>query len=308
MSRVKDETGNIYGKLTVLGRAENNKAGKAQWLCKCECGNTTIVIGGDLRQGRIKSCGCLKNEKLREGNYIDLTNKKFERLTVLFPVKEKTNGLYWHCKCDCGNECDVKSTHLMSNQIRSCGCLRRENRIEANHILHFQNLVGQKFGLLLVLEELEERTSEGKRQWKCQCDCGNIINIETALLTSKQKQSCGCLKISKAELEIKTILEKNHIDFIQEYKPKDSTLSFNARFDFYLPSLNTLIEYDGRQHFEMVEYFGGQQEFESRQAHDKEKNNWALNNNYFLIRIPYTHNKICLEDLLPKTSTFLINK
>lgn len=38
MSKVKDETGNIYGKLTVLERAGSNSCGKATWLCQCECG------------------------------------------------------------------------------------------------------------------------------------------------------------------------------------------------------------------------------------------------------------------------------
>lgn len=37
------------GKLTVLNRANNASDGKAQWLCQCECGNTTIVLGKHLR-------------------------------------------------------------------------------------------------------------------------------------------------------------------------------------------------------------------------------------------------------------------
>ncbi len=45
-------------------------------------------------------------------------------------------------------------------------------------------------------------------------------------------------------------------------------------FDFYLPDYNLCIEFDGRQHFEPVEHFGGQKEFESCVKRDNLKNNW----------------------------------
>ena len=43
MSKVIDMTGQTFGKLTVLSRAENDKYGKAQWLCQCQCGNQKII-------------------------------------------------------------------------------------------------------------------------------------------------------------------------------------------------------------------------------------------------------------------------
>jgi hypothetical protein len=54
-----DETGNRYGKLTVVSRAEN-KGTKARWLCQCDCGNEHVIIGTDLRSGHTGSCGCGK--------------------------------------------------------------------------------------------------------------------------------------------------------------------------------------------------------------------------------------------------------
>ena len=55
---VKDITGEKFGKLKVLRRVENNRRGDAMWLCQCECGNTKIVRGYNLRSGHTKSCGC----------------------------------------------------------------------------------------------------------------------------------------------------------------------------------------------------------------------------------------------------------
>ena len=51
MSAIKNEVGNKYGLLTVINRAENNKNGRAKWLCQCECGNEIEVLGVSLRNG-----------------------------------------------------------------------------------------------------------------------------------------------------------------------------------------------------------------------------------------------------------------
>jgi len=53
-----DEVGNKYGKLMVIEFAGKTKSGDSRWLCQCECGNTTIVARGDLRNESTKSCGC----------------------------------------------------------------------------------------------------------------------------------------------------------------------------------------------------------------------------------------------------------
>lgn len=57
-------------------------------------------------------------------SFIDLTNRRFERLIVL--VRVDGPRTYWLCKCDCGNEKRVRAAHLVSGLIRSCGCLSSE--------------------------------------------------------------------------------------------------------------------------------------------------------------------------------------
>lgn len=63
MSKCIDETGNKYGKLTVIKRAENDAYGGARWQCLCECGNITTVRAQDLKRGKTKSCGCQIGKK-----------------------------------------------------------------------------------------------------------------------------------------------------------------------------------------------------------------------------------------------------
>ena len=60
-----DLTGQKFGRLTVISRAEN-KGKRAAWNCLCECGNKIIVRGTNLQRGTTKSCGCLKIELTSE--------------------------------------------------------------------------------------------------------------------------------------------------------------------------------------------------------------------------------------------------
>ena len=67
-----DHTGEKFGRLTVVSRADDyiapNGKRHVQWLCKCDCGQTTIVDVGSLTSGHTKSCGCLKDEHMNAGN------------------------------------------------------------------------------------------------------------------------------------------------------------------------------------------------------------------------------------------------
>lgn len=62
-NRVIDETGNKYGRLTVLKRVGSDQDKKALWLCQCDCGNTTVTSGKRLRNGTTNSCGCINSIK-----------------------------------------------------------------------------------------------------------------------------------------------------------------------------------------------------------------------------------------------------
>jgi len=63
-----DLTNKKFERLTVVERAENSKNGEAKWLCKCDCGKLKIVKGNHLREGTIKSCGCLESENEKTVN------------------------------------------------------------------------------------------------------------------------------------------------------------------------------------------------------------------------------------------------
>ncbi len=58
----RDLLGMSFDRLTVTGRAAPNARGAARWHCVCRCGKTSIVLSGNLLQGLVRSCGCLRDE------------------------------------------------------------------------------------------------------------------------------------------------------------------------------------------------------------------------------------------------------
>ena len=230
MGKIIDETGNIYGYLTVIERAPNNKEGRAMWRCKCKCGNEIVVLGKHLRSGNTKSCGCYQRERATESNL-------------------KRGG----------------------------------------------DLTGQRFGKLVVLEEAGFITGfNGKRRrlWRCQCDCGNICEIQHQYLTYGDTQSCGCIN-SIGNVTINRLLTLAHINFKQEYQFNDFICNTNPyRFDFALLNENKkllgLIEYQGDIHFTYRNIgWNTKEKFEERTKRDKEKFDYCNKNNIKLYYITY---------------------
>lgn len=111
---------------------------------------------------------------------IDLTNQRFGKLLVIKESSIKKNNLTtWVCKCDCGNEVLITTKNLRNGNTKSCGCLKRKN------------LIGQKFGLLTVINYTNEN-KHGSAVWECVCDCGNITYATTEGLRVGDNISCGC--------------------------------------------------------------------------------------------------------------------
>ena len=141
MPPLKDLTGNRYGYLVVVSRAENritpNGGARTFWNCVCDCGKECAVSGKALTSARTVSCGCKSKELISLKNSSDLTGKVFGRLTVLRRDTErhgsdKKRRAFWICRCECGNEVSVVTDALRNGDTRSCGCYKREKAISDN--------------------------------------------------------------------------------------------------------------------------------------------------------------------------------
>lgn len=77
-NRILNLTGMVFGRLTVIGRAQSAGQKNTLWLCQCTCGKTHTVSTGNLRNGTIKSCGCLRLEVLHKRNTTHGKRKSLE--------------------------------------------------------------------------------------------------------------------------------------------------------------------------------------------------------------------------------------
>lgn len=164
-----DILGMRFGRWTVLERVEN--IGKsAAWRCRCDCGKESVVSAYKLTSGKSTSCGCSR--------IIDLTGKRFGRLTVLGQSRRRGASILWHCQCDCGKELDVLGSSLRAGNAVSCGCRR------------IVDITGMTFGRLTVLGQAG--VVKNKMTWRCRCVCGNEVVVAGVSLRSGNTISCGC--------------------------------------------------------------------------------------------------------------------
>jgi len=114
-------------------------------------------------------------------------------------------------------------------------------------------------------------------------------------------QGCPNCNRSKGEIKISKILDNNSIYYIQQKRFKNCKDKCQLPFDFYLPNINTCIEYDGIYHFEHRDDRGGLPGLLDRQIKDKIKDKFCSDNNIILLRISYN------ENIIEKLNLFLKN-
>ena len=111
--------------------------------------------------------------------------------------------------------------------------------------------------------------------------CGHKWN--TSVNSVLQGKGCPHCNLSHGALEIKRILDNLSIHYETEYRFNDCKDNRSLPFDFYIPSKNMCIEYDGEQHFMPIRFSKNatqeqiNNDFESRKRRDKIKDNYCKN-------------------------------
>lgn len=179
MGKKLDLIGKRFNALEVIGETEQRTpSGNVVWQCRCHACNRIVYKPTSALTRNPLDCGCT--------NRADITNMRSGKLVAICPTeKRKHQNVYWECQCDCGNKILVLAKYIIHQEVKSCGCLTTGRTVQ---------LEGLRFGRLLVLEMLEARTARGRSLWRCQCDCGNIVDVQSDQLLGHTTKSCGCLK------------------------------------------------------------------------------------------------------------------
>jgi hypothetical protein len=163
--------------LTIVSEDTTKKYRVKHWLCECVCGNFRSFSETELLVYGKKSCGCATTSH-------DLTNQKFGKLTAIKKSKLKSaKCIKWQCECNCGNIVYVRSSHLISGAIQSCGCINRND------------LTDMQFGKLKVIK-LQNYKLNNTLVWQCKCACGEIQDFRANALSFGTTHQCT--KCSKA--------------------------------------------------------------------------------------------------------------
>lgn len=194
----KIEIGGKYGYWTVKKYAgKRGSRNKDYWNCDCKCGCNRDVLGESLKKGSSSSCGCLQKEVAQKTStdkreiFFNPGDKVGNWIIIEFYGKDtydetKVANTYL-CECDCPwhTRKVLYASHLSNGNTTAC-----------KRCSLLKNLIGKRFGKLLVLELDIERINKDKRNriyYICQCDCGKILSVRQDSLTSRgEKASCGC--------------------------------------------------------------------------------------------------------------------
>lgn len=211
--------------------------------------------------------------------------KKYGKLTITSYFGQKKSGTPIFCvTCECGNTyLKVGLDMLESGKTKDCGCSKRNI-----------DLIGKKFGRLLVVSKTNERI-RNHIVWECQCDCGNVFYAQGQYLKDGSIVSCGCISKEKQHFACNSPIHRVWNTMIERCYNKN-------RKQFYL--------YGGRG-IQVCE------EWNASNGNIKAFSNfyeWAINNGYKEERLSNGRNKYTLDrinpdgDYCPKNCRFITNE
>jgi hypothetical protein len=179
--------------------------------------------------------------------------------------------------------------HLCGRGCPKCGKIKQSNsrrNTTESFINQAINIHGNKYDYSIV-EYFDSRVNV-----KIICPKHGIFYQKP----NNHLKGFGCSQCnikSFGELLIKKWLSKNDIKYEIQKSFSDCKNVIHLRYDFYLPNMNLLIEYDGEPHFKVIDYLGGKEGLTYRQKNDMIKTEYAERNNIKLLRISYKEkNKI----------------
>lgn len=125
----------------------------------------------------------------------------------------------------------------------------------------------------------------------CRCKiCGNIW--KTSMYSLIQGSGCPKCALSRGESRVSEVLDEMSIEYVSQHTFNECVHIKKLRFDFYIPQYNMVIEYDGEQHYEPVDFANKGTEWATEllirnQNRDAVKNKFCKDNGILLLRIPY---------------------
>ena len=286
-----------------------NNTSRIKYICPRH-GEQETTVTGLLQHKQCKKCASeIRKEKTKNRWEKSLKDRQDKMYSQCLEVCNKlgykllsSKGDIKNCKTYVQYECPRHGVHSIRINNLLSGKKCPECRIEkAKDTFSFTpdevyNKVKSLGGDLL---NKDDYINQDEKNLKILCpNCHETI-FTTSFKHFRQHggQSCPICrsKESVGERRIRQWLECNNIEYVQEKWFPDCRDVHPLPFDFYLPNNNTIIEFDGKQHFDETHFFQYNLKNNSSDSlhsyikrHDEIKNNYCISKNISLIRIPYT--------------------
>lgn len=249
----------------------------------------------------LNGAGCPECHKMRVGSALSKTHDEYvNKLKTINPNIEVV-GCYVNSNTQILHRCLIHNVEWMASpqsalQEHGCRECQREKLRDAKLKSHEQYVCEVENVNAYIKVVGEYIGANTPILHKCLV-CGN----EWLAYPNNILRGFGCPSCtkSKGEEDIKQFLDNRNIEYVWQKTFDDCRDVRPLPFDFYLPEYNILIEYDGKQHHEPIEYFGGKEAFEYTKRHDEIKNKYCEDNDIRLLRIPY------YEDVDEQLNNFL---
>lgn len=274
------------------------KTNKSLLKIECKCGKASFYRSlASIKQHSAYHCEICRNKRM--SNHKKKTSNKVYKYTYDEVVKyveskdckflsssyNKASDLY-HFQCQCGNIFERRFSKFKdSNQTKCKQCSKRsmKNILSLNYE-DIKNFILSKGCELLSKEYVNNET-----KLMIKCKCGEVFYRDYSHFKDSKSYYCDVCThgLSKGELIINEILERSYVDFIRQYTFDNCRTTRPLPFDFYLPTYNCCIEFDGKQHYETGKFGKTLVDLMNIKYRDNIKTNFCKNNNIKLIRIPY---------------------
>lgn len=245
--------------------------------CGClQCKSDKCSVGSkgnnNSRGARFSTDDLIKKSKLIYGDDYDYSHTKYIRAGIKSEFTCKRHNILFR---------QTPSNHYLAKGCPDCikEIVGRDKNSTEEFLKNAKNKHGNKFDYSMVVYK-------GCRI-KVKIICNKHKSVFEQTPASHLQHGCPICKESKGEKQIADLLESRNINFIRDHKFNACKNKHRLRFDFYIPNLNTCIEFDGIQHSVPIKYFGGNDRLELTKYRDSIKNFYCKSNNIPLLRISY---------------------
>lgn len=241
-----------------------------------------ILHGSGCKECRTDKIG-IAHKKTHE-QYIREVSVINNNLVVLSEYKGKNTPILHKCLKHNVEWYAMPTNILKGEGCYKCKCEKISNKKSKLHDQYISEVAKVNPDICVLGTYINARTAI---LHKCLVDGYEWYAIPDSILHG---YGCPQCNESSGERQVRQWLVEHNINYKFQKSFDDCRDKNPLPFDFYLPKYNSCIEYDGRQHYAVIDWFNNEEKFKLIQKHDRIKNDYCKNNDIKLLRIPYYAN------------------